>query len=350
MIKNGGYHSYFLVGPPLPVETVRRIYYETNQDFLLGWDLFYLNLTLENKKFLKLNKCILFLYEYARHVYTIVKDPNWVYDISFDKNIETYEVFFRNNTRRDQQPFCGYDGLDIYTSKKSDICNSIKAILPCLTFKEIFRKKMMWHVGKFKNCDLPSEIILEECRSIEYRSLYYFAKKRDVDIKISWRNASTYLYTKDELKDNKNLDMPVPLLRPEFIDNNVTNLKDIITLEDDILIIVPSMFKTEDIVSWVLNAVDVIKANNYYFSIHPSSGHLIEPINKLNLGKIDYEKDRYFNKYKFITGTYSTLIQNASNNGIIIYPLAFDQHELEYMDSMMSNVTIYNALKFKKEH
>ena len=101
------------------------------------------------------------------------------------------------------------------------------------------------------------------------------------------------MYTKDELKNNKNLDMPVELIRPNFIDNNIQILNKPIIIQDDLLIIVPSMFKTEEIITWVQNAVSFIKAREYYFSIHPSSRNLIKPLNDLKIGKIDYEKDKY---------------------------------------------------------
>jgi hypothetical protein len=151
------------------------------------------------------------------------------------------------------------------------------------------------------------------------------------------------LYTKDELKNDKNLDMPVELIRPDFIDNNIQILNKPIIIQDDLLIIVPSMFKTEEIISWVRNAVSFIKARKYYFSVHPSSSHLIKPLNDLKVGKIDHEKDKYLTKYKYFSGTYSTLIQNAKKSGGITYPLAFNAHELEYMDAMMSNITIYKT-------
>ena len=75
------------------------------------------------------------------------------------------------------------------------------------------------------------------------------------------------------------------------------------------------MFKTEEIISWVRNAVSFIKARKYYFSVHPSSSHLIKPLNDLKVGKIDHEKDKYLTKYKYFSGTYSTLIQNAKKSG-----------------------------------
>jgi hypothetical protein len=151
------------------------------------------------------------------------------------------------------------------------------------------------------------------------------------------------LYSKDELKNNKNLDMPVELIRPDFIDNNIQILNKPIIIEDDLLIVVPSMFRKEEIISWVQKTVNYIKARKYYFSIHPSSSHLIKPINDLKIGKIDYKKDKYLMKYRYFSGTYSTLLQNAKKSGCITYPLAFNEHELEYMDAQMSNITIYKT-------
>jgi|TARA_B100001093_G_scaffold41707_1_gene35456 hypothetical protein len=343
IIKNGGYHSYFLVGPPLPVKKVREIYMRTNHDFIVGWDMFYMNLTLEDKRYKPVIKFLLFVYEYIRHVYVVINNSRWVYKSSMPNGEDTYEVYFRNNDRVDQNPFCGYEALNITQTSKNDFINSIKAILPCFSFRKLFKKKIIWHATKLRFCNLPKEVILEECRSVEYRALFYFTIKNDINVKISWRNSSTLLYSKDELKNNKNLDMPVELIRPDFIDNNIQILNKPIIIEDDLLIIVPSTFRKEEIISWVHKTVNHIKARKYYFSIHPSSSHLIKPINDLKIGKIDYKKDKYLMKYRYFSGTYSTLIQNAKKSGGITYPLAFNEHELEYMDAQMSNITIYKA-------
>jgi len=343
IIKNGGYHSYFTVGPPLPVKKVREIYLRTNNDFIVGWDMFYLNLTLEDKRYKSINKFFLFIYEYIRHVYVVINNSNWIYISSLDNDEDTYEVYFRNNDRTDQNAFCGYEALNITTTNKIDLINSIKAILPCFSFRKLFKKKIIWHATKLRFCNLPKEVIIEECRSVEYRALFFYAIKNDIKVKISWRNASTLFYSKDELKNNNNLDMPVELIRPNYIDNNIQILNKPIIIRDDLLIIVPSMFKTEEIISWVRNAVSFIKAREYYFSIHPSSTNLIKPLNDLKIGKIDHEKDKYLKKYRYFSGTYSTLIQNAKKSGGITYPLAFNEHELEYMDAMMSNITIYKT-------
>ena len=343
IIKNGGYHSYFLVGPPLPVKKVREIYLRTNHDFIVGWDMFYLNLTLEDKKYKSINKFLLLIYEYIRHVFVVINNSNWVYKSSIDNDENTYEVYFRNNDRADQNPFCGHEALNITQTKKIDLINSIKAILPCFSFRKLFKKKIVWHATKLRFCNLPKEVIIEECRSVEHRALFLYAIKNGIKVKISWRNSSSYLYSKDELKNNKNLDMPVELIRPNFIDNNIEILNKPIIIQDDLLIVVPSMFKTEEIISWVRSAVSFIKAREYYFSVHPSSSHLIKPLNDLKIGKIDHEKDKYLTKYRYFSGTYSTLIQNAKKSGGITYPLAFNEHELEYMDAMMSNITIYKT-------
>ena len=53
---------------------------------------------------------------------------------------DTYEVYFRNNDRCDQNPFCGYEGLNITQTSKNDFINSIKAILPCFSFRKLFKK------------------------------------------------------------------------------------------------------------------------------------------------------------------------------------------------------------------
>ena len=50
-------------------------------------------------------------------------------------------------------------------------------------FRKLFEKKIVWHATKLRFCKLPKEVIIEECRSVEYRALYFYAIKNDIKVK-----------------------------------------------------------------------------------------------------------------------------------------------------------------------
>ena len=104
--------------------------------------MFYLNLTLEDKRYKSINKFLLFVYEYIRHVFVVINNSNWVYKSPLDYDEDTYEIYFRNNDRTDQNPFCGYEALNITQTTKNDLINSIKAILPCFSLENFSKRKL----------------------------------------------------------------------------------------------------------------------------------------------------------------------------------------------------------------
>ena len=154
LLKNGGYHSYFVTGPPLPLKKVREIYSNSKTDFIIYRDIFVTNLTLENINNKSVIKVILFLYEYLRLVYMVLKGSNWVFSINdFDSN-EVYEACFRSEDydRNDLIPKNNKE-LGIYKIQKNDLINSFILTLPCFTFNQLYKKRLVWLSRKFRNCN-----------------------------------------------------------------------------------------------------------------------------------------------------------------------------------------------------
>ena len=351
LLKNGGYHSYYVTGPPLPLKKVREIYSNSKTDFIIYRDIFVTNLTLENINNKSVIKVILFLYEYLRLVYMVLKDSNWVFSINdFDSN-EVYEACFRSEDydRNDLIPKNNKE-LGIYKIQKNDLINSFILTLPCFTFNQLYKKRLVWLSRKFRNCNLPNKIIILEGESLEQRALYHYAKISNIEINIKWNIASNYLYTKEDLLHKKDLDKPVPVIRPitDNIFNRIELINKVISIENDLLMIVPADFGTQRCIKWILECKNIIKANRYFFSIHPNSKNLIKPVEDLGFGKIDYDKENYFTNYDHFAGSYSTLIQNASDQRKHVYSVAFNEIDLEYIDAMMSNIKIYDATNYDR--
>ena len=351
LISNGGYHSYYVTGPQLPLKKVREIYINSKTDFVIYRDIFVTNLTLENINNKRVLRVILFLYEYLRLVYMVLKGSNWVFCINDFASNDAYEVCFRSEdlNRNDLIPK-NYKELGVYKVQKNDFINSFILILPCFTFNQLYKKRLVWLSRKFRNCNLPNKIIILEGESLEQRALYHYAKTKNIEINIKWNIASNYLYSKEDLLHKKDLDKPVPLIRPttKNIFNRIEVINKVISIENDLLMVVPADFGEERCINWILKCKNIIKANRYFFSLHPSSKNLIKPIEELGFGKIDFDKINYFTNYDHFAGSFSTLIQNASEQKKNVYSIAFNEIDLEYIDAMMCNIKILNAINYDK--
>lgn len=345
MLSNGGYHSYYRIGPPFPLEKVRQIYNKSQCDFVIHRDIYVKDLTLErfNNRFIF--KLSLFIFEYLRHVYIVLKRANWLYKNNFDDTNEKHEVFFEDINRLDLKSH-EYSVMSVYEVRGYDIFNSFIAILPCFSFNKLFTKRLIWHSNKFRYCELPKHIIIRECDSLVSRALYNYAKSINISISISWVIAGKYLYTKDELINNQNLDRPVELIRPKYIENVIHNLDKPIIVNDDLLLVIPADYGVERIIQWIIDCKNAIHAKRYFFSIHPSSKYLIQHIEKLDFGKIDHDKNNYINKYECFAGMYSTLLKNATHREKKVFTIAFNDIDIEYCDLMNSDTTIYNASNY----
>lgn len=345
LISGGGYSAYYKIGPPFTLDKAREIYKKSECDFVIRRDIYCKNLTLERFKNTLILRVVLFIYEYVRHVYIVIKDPNWLYTTNFDSN-EVCEAFFRNNDRHDRKPVLGHHELSINIVRRSDIVNSLIAILPCLSFKKLFKKRLLWQANKFKYCKLPKKIIISECESMEERSLYYYANQQNVEINIYWPYPSSYFYSKDELMNNQNLDMPVKLIREKYVNNIIHKVHEGIQINGDVLILVPADYGINTIIEWVINCKNTIHAKRYFFSLHPLSSDLMPHINNLNFGYIDDQKDNYLDKYEHFIGISSSFFEIAAKEGKNIIPIAFSELELEYCDILNSNRNVYDAVEY----
>ena len=345
LISGGGYSAYYKIGPPFTLDKAREIYKKSECDFVIRRDIYCKNLTLERFKNTLILRVVLFIYEYVRHVYIVIKDPNWLYTTNFDSN-EVCEAFFRNNDRHDRKPALGHGELSINIVRRSDIVNSLIAILPCLSFKKLFKKRLLWQANKFKYCKLPKKIIISECESMEERSLYYYANLQNVEINIYWPYPSSYYYSKDELMNNQNLDIPVKLIREKYVNNIIHKVHEGIQINGDVLILVPADYGINTIIEWVINCKNTIHAKRYFFSLHPLSSDLMPHINNLNFGYIDEQKDNYLDKYEHFIGISSSFFEIAAKQGKNIIPIAFSELELEYCDILNSNRNVYDAVEY----
>ena len=346
MLSSGGYHSYYRIGPPFALNKVREIYEKSKCDFVIHRDVFVKDLTLERFNNRIILKLCMFIYEYLRHVYIVIKRVNWLYEVSFHDVSQKHEVFFADIKRPDLKSD-KYNLMSVYEVQGNDMLNSFVAVLPCFSFKKLFKKRLMWHSKKFRYSELPKHIIIKECDSLESRALYEYADRKNITISISWPLAGRYLYTKEQLINDQNLDRPVELIRPKYVENVFENIDKPIIIDDDILLVVPADYGVDRIIQWIINCKSAINAKRYFFSIHPSSQYLIQHIDKLDFGKIDYDKDNYFKKYEYFAGMYSNLLKDASDNKKNVITIAFNELDIEYCDVMNSNTTIYNASHYE---
>ena len=114
------------------------------------------------------------------------------------------------------------------------------------------------------------------------------------------------------LINDQNLDRPVILIEMKYVENVIENIDKPIIIDDDILLVVPQTMVSIELFNGLLTA-KVLLMQKIFFSIHPSSKYLIQHIDKLGFGKIDYDKDNYFKKYEYFAGMYSNLLKDASD-------------------------------------
>ena len=129
-----GIHEYFVNQKEYPIDLIQKIYESTEADFYIKWDLYYLSLTLENKKFKSLTRLFLFIIEYARHFISVCKEINYIYDIEYVASEGFLEAKFCFVERNDLYIHGNRNYMEIYRKQGPDIINSLHAIIPCFSF------------------------------------------------------------------------------------------------------------------------------------------------------------------------------------------------------------------------
>ncbi len=344
MARNGWYASYFNTNQALNILEFRRIYREaSSEDFSIAWDLYYLSLTLSACHNRRMAKIFLLIYGNIAVAARIIKDSVWIYESKECNFHSPYEVYFYSNTRSDLAPFLGYPELSIKRKNSLDILNALLHINPSFSHRSLFFKRVRFYSKKLRECRLPKVIILEEGRSLEYRALYHYARNKEVEIEFSWRNACSYVYSPVQLSEDSNLDYPGRLHRPRYEKNIMIKMVTPVVIDGDVLIVVPTFNLTEDVLTWVRDAIKLIVSKNYFFSIHPSYPHLKDKILGLRLGEIDDNKEKYLDRYSFYVGCCSTLMKTAKDKGKQVYAIGFNDLQIEHMTETLSGFQIIDA-------
>ena len=343
LARNGWYTAYHYMGPSLPIAKVRKILNESSlEDFSIAWDLYYLNLTLSASCQKRAAKIFLLLYGNLAVLVRIIRDAKWVYESNNCDLKGTYEVYFPNN-RKDLVPFLGYPELSITRKKTFDILNVLFHIRPSFSFHSLFTNRINYYSAKFSKCRLPKVIILNEGRSLEYRALYHHAKNKETKIEFSWRNAGSISYSPEQLSGASNLDYPGYLHRPKYEKNTIIKMTSPLSINDNILVVVPTFSSTEDVLNWIYSVTKLIIGRKYIFSVHPSYPNLKEKVLELGLGEVDENKSTYLERYSVFVGCVSTLLKIAKDNGKQIYAIGFDAIQIDYMVASLSGFKIIDA-------
>jgi hypothetical protein len=347
LVINNWYVAYFYLGGCLPNERIRKVYNKSRiNDFSVDWDLYYLNLTLEISPYPRVAKLFLLVYGNVAIAMRIIRDANWVYEVSECDARGTYELYFTQN-RQDHAPFLGFQEVSVTKKSGLDLINALKHTRPSFSFRALFKNRIEYYSSKFVACSFPRVIIFEEARSLEYRALYDHLKDKEAKIEFSWRNASSSVYTAEQLSSASNLDYPGYLHRPKYVSNIIIKLASPIIINDNILIVVPTFNSAKQIIDWIYSVTKIIVGNKYFFSVHPSYPHLKKKLLELGIGEIDENKSKYLERYSTYVGCVSTLLKTAKENGKQVYSIGFDEYQIDYMSTSLSDFQIIDCRECK---
>ena len=344
--NNGAYTAYHYIGRSCSVRDHRRIYQKVEADFSIKWDIYYLELTLAVSLYPRISKIFLLILGNYSLLRFLLKNRGWVYQASYPNKASVCEVYFRDAERNDLRPFLGHPECSISRLRKRDIFNALRHISFHLTFRGLFASRVRYLANKFRSLRLPETIILEQGRSLEYRALYAHARTRNINVEFSWKNPSSIQYSLEDLSSQSNLDYPGPLHRRPYQKNKIVHLDNQITFNEAVLIVVPTFVSTGEILEWIRNTVDLVRAPRLFFSIHPSYMHLRSVLIKEEYISIDYSKAEYLQKYGIFIGCYSTLLAQAVDQGKSVMAIGYSNDQLERMQAQLSNFTIHDARAF----
>lgn len=342
----GGYIAHRYLGRLLSVRERRRIYQRVEADFPIKWDLYHLELTLAVSSYPRISRIfLLILGNYSLSKF-ILRSRGWMYEAKYPHEASVCEVYFRDNGRSDLSPFLGYSECSIYSRKKSDLINALRHLGFHLTFRGLFASRVGYLASKFRDTRLPETIILQEGRSLEYRSLYVYARPRNINVEFSWKHPNSFIYAPKDLLSQSNLDYPGRLYRKPYQKNKIVQLITVITFNEAVLIVVPTSNSIDEVLEWIRKTVNLVRAPRLFFSIHPTYTHLRPALIKEGHTSIDDSKSEYLQKYGIFIGCYSTLLAQAVDQGKTVMAIGYSQDQLERMDGQLSNFTIHDARAF----
>jgi hypothetical protein len=351
IIKNG-YASFWNTEIELETENAIRIYSDQSQvDFLIRWDLYYLNLTIDQLKLNNFLILILWLREYFLNLFkniffykkTYFIDGPINYNINYmilfsdredlDKLFKKYEIIFKAKT--------------IKLSSKKTIHISFKSIfnsLLCFSFQDIFKSRLKSINFKIDTTNLNSILYLYEGRSLEYRALYKFLKQNGCKINFFWTKSATNHYSINELSTSGNLDYPEKLYRPEHKIGNIINTINELSFTESILIVLPTFSNYNQILIWISAIRQFCKAPSYAYSLHPTA-HKNLLFDLLDNEFIDIDKSNYMNKYNNFIGFDSNLLLMALDNSKEVYPVAINDTQIKFLKDYSDLKKIYYLKK-----
>lgn len=341
--KNGGYVAYHYLGRPLSVREEQCIYRGVKADFSIKWDLYYLEMTLAVSLFPRIARVFLLIHGNYSLWKFVLGNSGWVYEANYDRSAEVCEVYFRDSERSDMGPFLGYPECSITRKNRRDALNVLRHLRVHFTFRRLFAGRVDYLARKFENAVLPKTVILQEGRSLEYRSLYAHARAKNTNIEFSWKYPGSIFYDETELFSQSNLDYPGRLHRRPYIKNEIVKLAGRLKFEEDVLIVVPTFNSMQQNLQWVRSTIAVTTASGYFLSVHPTYRHLRPALLNEPDVTIDDLKSEYMRKYKIFIGCYSTLLAQAVDNGKTVIAIGYNKDQIERMNASLSNFTIHDA-------
>lgn len=345
LMKNGGFCAYHYLGRSLSVDEQRDIYHGIDADFSIKWDLYYLELTLAVSPYPRIARFYLLVYGNISFIAYIIKNRNWVYKAIYPTEGNIFEVYFRDcdNERSDLRPILGFPECTVVRREHNDWGNMFCHLLPSSSHRRLFAKRVDFFEKKYRFARFPRRVILFEGRSLEYRSLYTFARKNEITVEFSWSSPRALLYDSGSFQENANLDYPGVLHAKSPLENDIVQLSESLRFDNDALVVVPTFNSTSEILEWICKTTNLIKCRKFFFAVHPTYPHLKPELIKYGFDSIDDLKVEYMQKYDVFIGSYSTLMMQALEQGKCVIAIGYDQEQVSRMNESLSGITIYDA-------
>lgn len=329
----------------------RIIYNQLNGiEFVVKWDLFYLNLTISLFKYKYLAICILWFREYLYNIYLSL-NPFKVIFYTNEKFVSGMSYIILFESRQDlinniRVSHLLKNSQILVLNTKIILVNPLKLFFTCLTklsFVDIFKFRLDCINFDLQISEGNVKFHIYEGRSSYFRALYSYLISQSINLKISffWLKPSSLPYSKLDLLSNSNLDYPVDLIRPMRNSNlTIHKLNDLIIFDQTILIVLSTFHSGEDLSNWIRQIKSIFKAPAYAYALHPSVHQtLILDLQKDEF--IDYNKNNYDVNYKYFIGFDSTLLFAAENSCKVVYSIAFNDNDFDFLKEVTDLNSIY---------